>query len=67
MEITYAVSLGYKVLEIYETHHYGKQEKIFDKFMKTLAAFKLKVSNYIVKKVSLSINLFFLAFWYSEK
>ncbi len=43
VEICYAVSLGYKVLEYFEGYVYQKQEKIFYPFMKTLAHLKLKV------------------------
>jgi hypothetical protein len=36
-----AVSLGYKILEWYELHHYSKRKPIFEQFVKILGSQKL--------------------------
>lgn len=41
-DLAKAVALGYKILEWYEVHHYKKRDFIFSKFVKILAAQKLR-------------------------
>lgn len=63
-----AVSLGYKILEWYEVHHYSKREPLFQKFVKILASQKLcntklfssnntNVQNDVCKNLNLKMNL----------
>lgn len=40
-----AVSLGYKILEWYELHHYSKRKPIFEQFVKILGSQKLLNTN----------------------
>ena len=36
LEVNYALSLGYKIIHIYEAWHWVEQEKIFQAFMQLL-------------------------------
>ena len=42
-ELIYAQQLGYRVLEMFEIYTFAKRDKIFAKFMRILAYYKLKV------------------------
>ncbi len=42
-EISYAHTLGYKILDFFEIYAYKTEGKIFERYMRVLSYFKLKV------------------------
>ena len=46
LEVNYALSLGYKIIHIYEAWHWAQQEKIFQAFMQLLLRRKVMYSGY---------------------
>jgi hypothetical protein len=45
-EIEYALSLGYKISQIFEIHAYREQKNVFDMFVKCIYSLELKHSNF---------------------
>ena len=56
-ELSYAVSIGYHILDVFELHQYDSQDFVLRDYIKTLAYFKLKVSmtcsTYIAKGIEI--------------
>ena len=46
IEINYAISLGYRILHVYEAHNWSQQEKIFQPFMQLLLRRKVMYSGF---------------------
>ena len=65
-EIEYALTLGYKILRVYELHAYFEKKHILSNFVKILDSFKYKFSDFskstltkdqICQRINLELNL----------